>query len=137
VTNAVHDSALRSLDAGVGTTGEHERRRADALLERIVATPVTAAPPHAGRRRARHRLAVATAIGAALAIGSLALRATSDSGVAYASWTAVPSAVTARDLDAVVRACRDQLDDGAIPLALAERRGDFVAVLFHEDQRDL
>jgi hypothetical protein len=76
---------------------------------------------------------------AAIAIGTFALPlgGTGESGVAYASWSAVPSAVAAHDLDIVVRACRDQLDARTIPVALAERRGNFVAVLFHQNNPDL
>lgn len=126
-----HDTALRSLDAGADALTEPEHARAEALLERIVATPAVAP-----RRRAPRRLVLATAVAAAIAIVALALRGTDDSSVAYASWTAVPGAVAAHDLDAVVRACRDQLHDDAIPVSIAERRGDFVAVLFHRDDPD-
>jgi hypothetical protein len=134
-----YDSALRSLDAAVGIPDDIHRRRASTLVERIVATPTMAAPTRAGRRRAPRRVAfVAALAAAAITIGTLELRGTTDSGgVAYASWTAVPSAVAVHDLDTVVRACRKQLDDGTIPVALAERRGNFVALLFHGDNPDL
>ena len=142
--NTSYDTALRSLDAAVGIRDEGQRRRADALLERIVATPTAAVRARIRRSRAPRRLALVTAVAAAIAIGSFALRSTGDSGLAYASWTAVPSTVAAHDLDTVVRACRDQLDEGTIPgnestipVALAERRGNFVAVLFHKDNPDL
>jgi hypothetical protein len=143
--NTSYDSALRSLDAAAGTLDDGHRQRAEALLERILATPADAAPDRA-RGRMRGGLVVwISAVAAAIAIGFVALQGTGESGAAYASWTATPSAVAAHDLDAVVRACRDQLhpyaDTGvnpdAIPVALAERRGDFVAVLFHQDNPDL
>jgi hypothetical protein len=134
-----YENTLRSLDAAAGAPDEGHRQRARARLERIVATPTLAvrAPMH--RQRAPRRLALVGALAAAFAItaSALPLRRTGESGVAYASWTAVPSAVAAHDLDAVVRACRDQLDDGGIPIALAERRGNFVAVLLHKDNPDL
>ena len=135
--NTAYDPALRSLDAAVGAPDEAHRRRAEARLERIVATPTAAAPAAVRRRRTPRRLGLVTALAAAIAIGAFALRDTGDSGVAYASWTAVPSPVATHDLDTVVRACRDQLDEGDMPVTLAERRGNFVAVLFHENNPDL
>jgi hypothetical protein len=142
--NTSYDSALRSLDAAVGTLDDGHRRRAEALLERIAATPADAAPDRTGGG-SRGRLVWISAIAAAIAIGFVALQGRGESGAAYASWSATPSAVAPRDLHTVVRACRDQLhhyaDGGvnpdAIPVALAERRGDFVAVLFHQDNPDL
>ena len=135
-----YDTALRSLDAAVGGLDEGHRQRAGERLERIVATPTSAA--HAGTRRrpVPRRLALVGAVAAAaiaIAAVALPLRGAGDSGVAYASWSAVPSAVAAHDLDIVVRACRDQMDDGTIPVALAERRGNFVAVLFHKNNPEL
>jgi hypothetical protein len=134
-----YDTTLRSLDAAVGIRDEDARRRSVALLERIVATPTTPAHARKRRRRAPRRVALVTALAtAAIAIGTFALNGTGDpGGVAYASWTAVPSAVGSHDLDTVVRACRSQLGDGTIPVALAERRGNFVALLFHKDNPDL
>jgi hypothetical protein len=129
------ESVLRSLDAAVGMLDEGHRQRADALLERIVATPADAVP--VPRSRMRTRLVWVSVIVAAIAIGSVALRAAGDSGVAYASWTPTPSAVAPGDLDTVVRACRQQVGDDTIPVALAERRGTFVAVLFHKNNPDL
>ncbi|GMA18829.1 hypothetical protein [Arsenicicoccus piscis] len=88
--------------------------------------------------------AVAVAVGAA----SVLWPGTGGSGRAYASWTAAPSAVADRDLAAVVQACRDQLggnplqqvverdrpfDPRTIPVALADRRGEVVSVVFHQD----
>jgi hypothetical protein len=140
--------ALRSLDAAVGTLDEDHRQRADVLLERIVATPVGRAPARTPGRMRRGLVwaSAATAIAVAITVGSSALQGTRDAGVAYASWTATPSAATAHDLDTVVGACRDQLQTGdelrgvdytAIPVTLAERRGDFVAVLFHQGKPDI
>lgn len=142
--NTSHDSALRCLDAASGALDEGHRQRAEALLNRIVETPTDAAPGST-RGGMRGRLVWIPAIAAAIAIGFVALQDTGESGAAYASWTATPSAVGQHDLDAVVRACRDQLhhyadaglDPNTIPVALAERRGDFVTVLFHQDSPDL
>ena len=140
--------ALRSLDVAVGTLDQGQRQRADALLERIVATPADAAPARtrSGMRHGLVWVTAATAVAAVITIGSDALQGQRHAGVAYASWTASPSAVAPHDLDTVIGACRDQLHTGAeehgvdyrgIPVALAERRGDFVAVLFHQDKPDM
>lgn len=132
-----YDTALRSLDAAAGIPDDDHRRRADARLERIVATPTAAAPARVRRSRVPRRLGWVAAVAAVVTIGSFAVRSSGDSGVAYGSWTPVPSAVTAPGLDAVVRACRDQVGRGTMPIALAERRGNFVAVLFHQDNPDV
>ena len=131
MTTTPHDTALRSLDAATGAPDGVDRRA--ELLERIVASPPR--PERAPRRRRRARLVLVPVAVAALALGALTLRDDDGPGVAYASWSAAPSAVSAADLDAVIDACREQLDDD-IPVALAERRGDFVAVLFHRDVPD-
>jgi hypothetical protein len=122
-------------ESSVRSSRKGHRERADALLERIVATPADAVLLPRGRTRGR--LVWVSVIVAVIAIGSVALRRTEDSGVAYASWTPAPSAVAPGDLDTVVGACRDQLHDGTIPVALAERRGAFVAVLFHRNNPDV
>jgi hypothetical protein len=132
MTTTPHDTALRTLDAAVGAPDGADRRA--ELLERIVATP--APPEHAPRRRRQARLVLVPVAVAALVLGALVLRDDDGSGVAYASWTAAPSAVSADDLEAVIEACRDQLGDRDIPVVLAERRGDYVAVLFHRDVPD-
>lgn len=129
--NDRHESTLRRLDAATGIVDEAQRRRASTDLEGILATPLIATP--ARRRRPVRRLAAVGAFGAiAITAGALALQSPGDSGVAYASWTSVPLPVAPSDVAAVVGACRQQLDDSTTPIALAERRGDFVAVLFYE-----
>ncbi len=82
----------------------------------------------------------------AVAVGSIVIPGPGGPATAYASWTSTPSAVGARDLEAVTQACRDQaaelgklgehhlsFDAATIPVAIAERRGDFVAVLFLQE----
>lgn len=129
------DPADRSLDEG-------QRARAGSLLERVVATPVTAAPV---RSRTRRRVGWAAAAAAALGVGSVLVPGLGGSGMAYATWSATPEKVAQRDLDAAARACRDRLDPSApgeigphfdpatIPLVLSERRGDVVAVVFQQE----
>ena len=56
-------------------------------------------------------------------------------------WSAAPAAVAARDLNSVKAACQEQLRDSdntqAARLVLAERRGDFVTLLYHSDTPDI
>ncbi len=142
---------LRRLDVADTTLNAGQRHRADALLERIVATPMTtnsaAAPPRVPTRARVRRAGVWLPVaGAAIAVGFIALPARlGGSATAYASWTGTPSPVAATDQQAVTHACRTQLSDytrgdrridldpATIPVVLAERRGDYVAVLFRSD----
>lgn len=145
-------TTLRSLDPATPEITAAQRDRAADLLSRIVATDPYAAPaPSAAapgvaapaRRSRRRGLAVVTAT-AALAVGAaVVIPELAGSGMAYASWTPTPSAVAKTDLDAATAACRDLLasnqrsgpafDAEAIPVVLAERRGDIVAVMLHQD----
>jgi hypothetical protein len=143
-----HRLDFRSLDAADATLTPGQQQRANALLERIVATPVT---PEAAvqviaprQMRLSRKVIWVPAAAAVVAVGGIFFPGFGGSGTAYASWTATPSPVAARDLEAVTQACRAQLvgytrdgrlrfDAASIPVALAERRGDFVAVLFHQD----
>ncbi len=140
------DMDLRSLDAGDAALDPIQRLRADAMLERIISTPVTPenAPVRAQRQRRFSRKVIWIPVAAAaVAVGSIVMPGPGGSATAYASWTATPSAVAARDLEAVTAACRGEaaqlqehgpsFDAATIPVAIAERRGDFVAVLFLQD----
>lgn len=143
------DMDLLSLDAADAALSPIQRRRADAMLEGIIATPVSpeCAPVDARRQRRFARKVIWVPVAAAaVAVGGIAFPGLGGSGTAYASWTATPSAVAARDLEVVTQACRDKVagprnggiafDAATIPVAIAERRGDFVAVLFHQDNPD-
>ena len=140
------DLDLRSLDAADAALDPSQRLRADAMLERIIAAPVTPehAPLRAGRQRHFARKVIWIPVAAAaVAVGSIIIPGPGAPATAYASWTSTPSAVAARDLEAVTQACRDKaaelgdhlpgFDAATIPVAIAERRGDFVAVLFLQD----
>lgn len=147
------DLDLRSLDAADAADAPLaplQQREAAALLERIVATPVISddtslgAP---GQKRLPRKLFWVPVAAAAVAVGSIVIPGLGGSATAYASWTATPSAVAALDLAAVTAACRRLVADNrgpdgvsfdvaTIPVDLAERRGDFVAVLFHQDNPD-
>ena len=145
------DLDLLSLDAADAALDPSQRLRADAMLERIIAAPVLPeyAPVGARRRQRFSRKVIwVPVVAVAVAVGSIVIPpGRGGSATAYASWTSTPSAVAARDLQAVTQACRDQyvaeladhgprIDAATIPVAIAERRGDFVAVLFVQDNPD-
>ena len=144
------DFDLLSLDAADAALDPSQRVRADAMLERIIAAPVTPeyAPVGAQRQqRFSRKLIWVPVVAVAVAVGSIVIPpGRGGSATAYASWTSTPSAVAARDLEAVTQACRDQIaeleahgpriDAATIPVAIAERRGDFVAVLLQLDNPD-
>jgi hypothetical protein len=140
------DSVLRSLDASVATLTPAEQERAGETLERIVATapsseaPQTAAPAPA--RRSRRRLVLAAAAAITLIVGSSVVQGGRGGDAAYASWTATPASVATDELDAAASACRDKLRGSYLnldkaKLVLAERRGDFVALLYRTEDPDL
>ncbi len=144
------DLDLLSLDAADAALDPSQLSRADAMLERIIAAPVTAenAPVRAQRQTRFSRKVIWVPVAAAaVAVGSIVIPGPGGSATAYASWTSTPSAVAARDLEAVTAACRNQVaelkdhgpsfDAATIPVAIAERRGDFVAVLFLQDNPDV
>jgi len=148
--NAHTDIALRSLDAAAADLTPGEQERAQTTLERIVATtpaphawqPADPAPAPPSRRRL---VLVPTAV-LALIVGSVLVQGGRGGDAAYASWTATPSSVSSDDLEVAASACNDQLrrwagdgtgiDPDKARLALAERRGDHVALLYRTDDPD-
>ncbi len=138
------DAVLRSLDAASAPLTEGEMLRAQATLEAVVATPSTAdvkpeRAPAVPRRRRRLALVAAAA---ALVVVS-ALLQSDGSGMAYASWTPTPSEATAADIAAAEAVCRnkmrddDTIDGDQAERALAERRGDLVAIVYRTEDPDL
>ena len=154
------DTASHGTDHSDGTDGTEldaaATARADALLERIVATdprsplatdasnvrtaPVGPMAPAAPRRPVAGRRLAWVAAGAA-AIAAVSLVVPGGSGTAYASWTGTPTPVLAGDVTAVTAACRDSLTSEGThsplesatfdaPPAIAERRGDYVFLMF-------
>ncbi len=145
------DLDLLSLDAADAALDPSQRLRADDMLERIIAAPVTPEDALVGvprQRRFPRKVIWVPVAAAAVAVGSIVIPGLGGSATAYASWTSTPSAVAARDLEAVTQACRDKVagyspgngrpvfDAATIPVAIAERRGNFVAVLLHQDNPD-
>lgn len=143
------DRMLRAHDAATSDTTDL-RRRLDARLEVIIADCAAAGPaPATGTPAARRRLAPARLAGvAAAAVAATAavlLLPGPGESAAYASWTATPQAVADQDRDVAARECREaqrgpwyartdtaEFDAAAATLALAERRGDLVAVLLRD-----
>lgn len=136
---------LRCLDVAQSELDTDQAQRAYDLLERIVGTSrmdLATSGQGASRTRSRPRRIwlpiVGTLVAALLVTGPLYL---GGPAAAYASWTQTPGPVDAVGLRAVVTACRHKLrsytqgagridfDPAAIPVVLAERRGDYVAVL--------
>jgi hypothetical protein len=139
-------SVLRSLDASVASLSAGEQERAGETLERIVATapsfgaPLPAAPTPA--RRSRRRLVLVPAVAIMLIVGSAVVQGGRGGDAAYASWSATPASVASDELDAAASACRDKLHGSSInpdraKLVLAERRGDYVALLYRTEDPDM
>jgi len=134
-----YDTTLRALDAADGIRHDEDRAHAAALLERVITTTPQSA--HRKRRLPGRKLALVPVGAAAAAVAALlAFNGPSGPTAAYASWTPSPTAVAGDDLPAIVDACREQfghgggpIDFGQIPMVLAERRGEYVAVLFARD----
>lgn len=139
------DQVIRSLDPATESMTPAERQRADATLERILSSPRLdadlGADVTASRRRRTRRLVLLPSAAAVLVFGTLVIPGMGGPGTAYASWSATPTAVAARDLDAVKAACQEKVygDDNArsVKLALSERRGEVVGLLYHSDNPDV
>jgi hypothetical protein len=137
------DALLRTLDAAAPGLSESERRRADATLDRIVATPLRpVASRAAGHRRLRRRLVLLPALAIALAAVAMLTQGGGGDRVSFSSWSPTPSAVVGRELSVAQSACRNSLRGSSLDLdrarlVLAERRGDFVALLYRTEVPDL
>jgi hypothetical protein len=154
VTTAPHpdvDQLLRSLDVAPERLTPAQQQRAVASLERIVATgpepeSQTESESESGRRSPRVRrrvrpLLVLPTAAVAVAAAALLLPRGTDT-IVYASWTPAPAPLTSQELAVVAPACREQLGGGSLDLAraqlvLAERRGEFVALLYRTANPDV
>lgn len=124
-------AALRDLDPATTTTlTEEERERADAVLDRILATPghdlVRTETDLPRRRRGRVLIPVgllaAVAVAVPMALGG---------GSAFASWTANPEPLPLSAAEAAATTCRSALDiaDQSVRVVIGERRGGWTYVL--------
>ncbi|GAA1652303.1 hypothetical protein [Actinoplanes couchii] len=131
------DSALSSLDAAQPVTGA-QRLAANAVLDRIVTTE-----PDATVRRPRHRRILLAAAAGVAAVGAAVALWPGGGGVAYASWTPVPTALTETELQLIGPECRDALDDSPhldmarANLVLSERRGEYAMLLYRTENPDM
>lgn len=144
--NEISDGALRSLDAADRELSSGERARAEATLERIVATdPSSVDGGHrvaAGRSPSRRRPAVLADAALALAVTATVLPDLHGEDSAHASWTATPASIDPDDLDTAAQSCRERphgssIDADRAELVLAERRGDYVVLLYRTDNPDM
>lgn len=128
------DSTIRTLDPAPAEFDDVHRRRADALLERIVAQDPSESPTTAPRPRHPWRVAAVALAGATAAVIAVALVVIPQGPSAVASWTPEAEPLSAAELEIAEAACRsqlgyvDQIDE--MPVVLSERRGDVVALLF-------
>ncbi|MCM4080286.1 hypothetical protein [Paractinoplanes hotanensis] len=125
--------SLRALDIATAPTFE-QYERAATTLDRIVATPPDPPRRFAGRRGWMLIPAVAAAVAVVLAVAPWG-----GDGRAYATWTAVPMPLTSAETGLVGAACQDDLriyralDLDRAELVLAERRGEYVAMVYRYD----
>jgi hypothetical protein len=144
--NVHTDSVLRSLDASVARLTAGEQERAREALERIVATAPSFGAPQPGAptpaRRSRRRLVLVPAAAIMLIVAWAVVQGSRGADAAYASWSATPASVASDELDAAASACRDKLRGSSInpdraKLVLAERRGEYVALLYRTEDPDM
>ncbi|XVX20442.1 hypothetical protein ACQP1U_00770 [Actinomycetota bacterium] len=140
------DRTLRSLDAAEPMT-DAQRERANAVLSQVISTDpyapgATSAPTAPARRWSGPRLAAIGTAAAALATASILLPGMGNANKAYATWTPTGTPISTEDAQPVIDECRSYLAKnakdphtvpgikaGSDPVAIAERRGDAVAVM--------
>ncbi len=130
--------AFRLLDsAPQGDLDEAGQIRANARLQQILASdPETGNAPIGaiGKRRSRRarRMAAPLALAAVAAITAtvVLLPGAGGNDAAYASWNAVPGSISSPDRAVADAACRGRLDLASPQLDLAERRGEWVVLLY-------
>lgn len=140
---------LRRIDAADTHLDTRTTAGLDARMERLMAAEpaptATATEPARRSRWTGGRLLALSGAAAVVAAGAIVMPSVFGSDAAYAGWSAAPSKVAARDLDSVVAACRKQIgpvggeepagapradfDPATAAVVIAERRGDYVAVL--------
>jgi hypothetical protein len=130
--------AFRPLDAAPQAELDvTEQIRANARLQQILASdPGCESPANGpiGKRRSRpaRRIAAPIALAAVAAITAtvVLLPGAGGNDAAYASWNAVPGSISSPDRAVADAACRGRLDLASPQLDLAERRGEWVALLY-------
>lgn len=134
--------AFRPLDsAPQGELDETGQIRANARLQQILASdPGSESPANGplGKRRSRpaRRIAAPIALAAVAAITAtvVLLPGAGSNDTAYASWTAVPGSISSADRVVADAACRGRIGLVAPQLDLAERRGEWVVLLYTDTE---
>ncbi|MGV2856254.1 hypothetical protein ACNPON_03565 [Glutamicibacter sp. AGC13] len=130
--------AFRPLDSAPQVDlDEAGRMRANARLQQILASDPDNGNTMSGAIGKR-RLRPVRRIGAPIALAAVAaitatvvlLPGTGSNGTAYASWNAVPTSISSTDKAVADAACRGHLDLSSPQLDLAERRGEWVVLLY-------
>ncbi|GAB3920285.1 hypothetical protein GCM10029976_005610 [Kribbella albertanoniae] len=126
---------LKTLDPATSAPDPHSPR-AQATLERILATDPVAGPRPHRLRRPMVRALVATA---AVAIGAATVLLPREGGPfpngdAYAGWTPQPAGMSAKQQSKAVAECRESLKEmdeqvERTDVAIAERRGNWAMVI--------
>ncbi|WP_155859480.1 hypothetical protein [Cellulomonas sp. KRMCY2] len=132
-------TALRALDAAPHVEPDDTaRRHAAARLHQILAGEPGSpgprpAPAPTGRARRLRWVAIPVAVAAVAVTWVIPELTVTDA--AYASWTPEPEAISAADSAVADAACRDAgLEMDSPALALVERRGDWVGLLYTSDE---
>lgn len=130
---------FRRLDAAPRQKlGPTEQIRVNARLHQILTTDperVNTPRSHAGNRRTRslRRVAIPVALAATTA-AAVCVPGIGNNDAAYASWTAVPGPISSADRTVADDACQERLDLASPQLDLAERRGEWIALLYTSTQ---
>jgi hypothetical protein len=130
-------TALRNLDPAPTTDlSDEERRRADATIARILATPVRRQFPEQSDRPRRRRSRLLVPVGLVGAAGIYAFLL--GGGSAFASWTPKPVPLTAAAATEAATTCRAALEvpDLGDRVVIAERRGEWTYVLIASSQAE-
>lgn len=134
--------AFRPLDAAPhGDLDKAGQIRANARLQQILASDPdngNASNGPIGKRRSRpaRRIAAPIALAAVAAITAMVvlLPGTGGKDAAYASWNAVPGSISSPDRAVADAACRGRMDLASPQLDLAERRGEWVVLLYTDTE---
>lgn len=130
--------AFRPLDyAPQGDLDEDGQIRSNARLQQILSSDPdngNSANGAIGKRHSRpaRRIAAPIALAAVAAVTAtvVLLPVAGGNDVAYASWNAVPDSISSPDRAVADAACRGRLDLSSPQLDLAERRGEWVVLLY-------
>ncbi|MBB2940934.1 hypothetical protein FB565_000638 [Actinoplanes lutulentus] len=137
------DASLRTLDAAsVSPLTIAQRERSESTLEGILASGSAASLSVARSRRwalpdSRWLSLAAVAAAAVVTVAVIVFPGALGGGRAYGSWTPVPTALTASEIQLIGHECLDGFESGRggfdadrARVALAERRGEFAMLLY-------